>query len=65
MTARDFRLIAEAVKQAYQSVGAMDMGLPRVGVTAVAAELAAALRKTNARFDTARFLAACGVPDNQ
>jgi len=65
MTAKDYRLISEAVRAALDEVTPMDMGLPRVGVLAVANKLALVLRSTNPRFDVARFLVACGVPDNQ
>jgi ribosomal protein L18 len=55
MTAKDFAAIA-AVLAAYR----MD---PSVGTDALAENMADALARTNPRFDRARFLAACRVPD--
>lgn len=62
MTAKDYRVIAEAVRSVLDTPSGVEL---RPGVIAVANSLADHLRSINQRFDVARFLAACGVPDNQ
>jgi hypothetical protein len=56
MTRKDYILIAEAI----EAIRA-DFGDNPVSLDVVAEELASALQADNARFDTARFLTACGV----
>jgi hypothetical protein len=61
MTAKDYRIIAAAILAAR-------VENPSAGGAVfddVARKVAAALKDINPRFDTSRFLAACGVPDNQ
>ncbi len=56
MTRKDYILIAEAIKAIRE-----DFGDNPVALDVVADELALALQADNSRFDTARFLTACGV----
>jgi hypothetical protein len=56
MSRKDFRLIAETIK-ALPSFDAKGTDVVRFDV--VVNRMAEALRATNARFDTQRFIAAC------
>lgn len=57
MTRKDYQLIAGALKDA---LGAVDHP-QRVGAVLAAQELAYRLRNDNPRFETKRFLEACGL----
>ncbi len=61
MTRKDFVLIAQAVRECgYLTDSVPPMSAERArGI--IATELADVLRRTNERFDRARFLTACGV----
>jgi hypothetical protein len=61
VTRKDFKLIADAVQAARSGVtkGVAQDGIATVNL--VARSLAVHLGESNPRFDTQRFLAACGV----
>ena len=60
MTRKDYERIAAAVREAREcSRGNFEQ---EIGVSRVAHRLAYALLNDNERFDTDRFLAACGFP---
>ena len=74
MTRKDYVLIADAIKSVLADVRA-DSGNPnlsdkgravlsgeRIGAQDVALRLADRLRQDNPRFETKRFLTACGFP---
>ena len=54
MTRKDYNLIADAIR------GAVDAHGQAASVKLAAENLAHRLRHTNPRFETARFMAACG-----
>jgi hypothetical protein len=56
MTKKDFELIAGVLKGLREDFG----NLP-VALDVIAVEIASELQHTNDRFDSARFLTACGV----
>lgn len=61
MTRKDYNLIAEAIANAKAATA--DYGDPRMaehGAWEAARYLSLALRRTNPRFDRARFMEACG-----
>jgi hypothetical protein len=62
MTAKDYRALAGAILTAratFEDGGALTRSAD-AALTLVAAKIADALAADNARFDRARFLAACG-----
>jgi hypothetical protein len=59
MTRKDYVLIAETLSDLMSDFN--NGGDDSCSLTIVAEELARALSKDNERFDTARFLLACGV----
>lgn len=65
MTKQDYELIAKAIKQTIQTVAATavpataPLQLRAVAFTAIS--IATNLATKNARFDTNRFLEACGI----
>jgi hypothetical protein len=63
MSRKDFRLLAETIKDTLVCVRADPATAPGAvyGIREVALELAHRLGCTNPRFDRARFLSACGV----
>ncbi len=62
MTKKDYKLIAEALKEAREESNPLE---GRSGVTLAAQKLANVLRADNPRFDYKRFLEACGVPETE
>jgi hypothetical protein len=64
MTKKDYQLIADALKLARSYYGEGD-GAYLAGITTASLTLATALRDTNPRFDSDRFLEACGVPEGE
>ena len=59
MTRKDYQLIADAVRKAMTA----DHGWDTRPICRTARDIADALASDNPRFDRARFLAACGVPE--
>lgn len=59
MTRKDYELIADAIKQ-HSAAANPDAA---AAVRRVAHELTEALSADNSRFDTSRFLKACGVEE--
>lgn len=63
MTSKDYQLIADALRSALHS---HTDGIPGDSATRHSARcIADALASDNPRFDRARFLAACGVPNDR
>jgi len=60
MTRKDFELIAEAINEAREGAATMPHGNRAYGAFAAAEAIAYALRRTNPRFEKARFMEACG-----
>jgi hypothetical protein len=56
MTKKDYELIAEVIKGLRA-----DFGDNPVALEVIALEMASELQHTNDRFDSAKFLKACGV----
>lgn len=63
MTRKDYELIAEAIKSAYDAIDhKADGGVMQMwGVEKAAQSIAWALTDSNTRFDRDRFIKACGV----
>lgn len=62
MTRKDYILIAAGLKEARSSYAAMpNVAVYHNGIDNAATRICDALARDNARFDRARFLAACGV----
>jgi hypothetical protein len=61
MTRKDYVLIAAALKAARDEIPVGGAGAEYLANSVAARHIANALASDNARFDRARFLAACGV----
>ena len=59
MTRKDYQLIAKTINDLMADFN--NCGDDSVSLALVSQELASALQADNPRFDTARFLTACGV----
>jgi len=62
MTRKDYVLIAEALNSARLDMKEMPHGDRTYGTYQAAESIAYALRRTNPRFEKARFMEACGFP---
>lgn len=62
MSRKDFELIARVINDEIGSYSSMD-DPEAIALTKLASEFASALSGTNPRFNCAKFLRACGVPN--
>jgi hypothetical protein len=64
MTKKDYIVIAKAVNKAYISLSyaSVNMGETKRSLQTVADALAYELKLENARFDSNKFIEACGIP---
>jgi hypothetical protein len=63
MTRKDYELIAAAVKVSYDGYAHLPAQVQ--AIHSVAISLSVALRSDNPRFDSDRFLVACGIPESE